>query len=222
MRLLTFFALAASTGLFAPSTHAAVNLISNGSFESVSFSGDYALVPTASTSITNWTTTLNGVEWFQPSTYLGGVVGNAADGLAAIDLATYTYTAGGIEQAITTTSGQQYQVTFMGGTANSFGRDGTGKIELTFGNLSTQTFNLTNNTGAIVWTPLSFTFTANLTGSTTIAFSNHEDANTHFAFLDDVSVTAIPEPATAAAGLGLAALAAVLVVRARRSRRLAR
>ncbi len=59
-------------------------------------------------------------------------------------------------------------------------------------------------TAALVWGTESFNFQAS-GGLTTLRFWNDQDANTHFAMLDNVSVTAVPEPETYAmmlAGLG--------------------
>ena len=60
----------------------------------------------------------------------------------------------------------------------------------------------------IVWAPITLTFTA-LAPSTTLSFSNMQDSSTHFAYIDGVSVTAVPVPEPEAVALLLAGLAVV-------------
>ncbi len=192
---------------------ASANLLVNGSFETPN--PTYAALGSGSTAINGWTTFLSGVEHFNPSAYLLGVLGSADEGLMAVDLANLTFSSGGIEQTFATTSGQLYAVSFALGNSSYAGRGAAGAVVLSIGGAPQQTFTTAAAVGnAIAWNPYSWTFTATGT-STTLAFSNSQNANTHFAFIDDVSVTAVPEPTTYA----LMALGLGVVVAASRRRR---
>ena len=178
----------------------AANLLTNGSFETPN--PVYAALGTADTSINGWTTFLSGVEHFNPSAY-DASLGAAADGLMAVDLANVSFLeGGGIQQALSTVNGQLYQLSFAVGSSNYVGRGLAADIQLSIGGGAPQNF-LTDATSqaAITWKTYSLNFTG--TGSSMmLAFSNKDDPNTHFAFLDDVSVTAVPEPASYAMMLG--------------------
>ena len=108
----------------APAAHAAGNLVANGSFETPTVS--YELLGAGSTTIAGWTTVLSGVEHFSvPASGLGA----AADGVMVVDLANYTYlNGGGLEQAVATTPGARYDLSFAAGNSKSSGRTGTGII----------------------------------------------------------------------------------------------
>jgi len=197
-RLILVTALAGSLGI-APA--ASANLLANGSFESPLLPGGYEYVGGLSGAITGWTTTLNGVERFDPSVYS---VGSAQDGVLAIDLNPYVYFGGGIQQNVATTPGSLYRLEFWAGSSTYAGRDGTGVVNVVAGP-AFASFGLTNPSLTISWTKYTVDFTA--TGSTSsISFFNVTDPFKNFSFVDNASVTLIPEPSTYAmllAGLGL-------------------
>ena len=177
----------------------------NGSFENGPIP-DYYAGGTGDTTVTGWTGINTGFEWLIPSTIYGGVFGAACDGLAIVDVANFTNNLGGIEQTFTTTIGQMYLLSYCAGTSNYAGRTGTGILEISIDG-NTYTNSLSNANLVIAWNTYSIPFTATQT-STTLKFINREDANTHFAFVDNASVEAVPEPATMLAlSAGLAALA---------------
>ncbi|MCB8933532.1 MAG: DUF642 domain-containing protein [Chthonomonadaceae bacterium] len=183
---------------------ASANLIVNGSFEVPHQPSGYGYVAGGSNVITGWTTVLNGVEHFDPAIYS---IGTAHDGNQVVDLAPTTFTGGGIEQTVATVAAQQYRLSFWGGTSNYANRTGTGVIKVSIDGGAAQSFNLNNANAVIAWQGFSLDF-AGTGNPTTITFFNDEDANTHFAFLDDVSLAPVPEPFTlvlAAAGLATAA-----------------
>jgi hypothetical protein len=194
------FALAAALSASAAHAVSATNLLVNGGFELPAGTG-YAALPGNSTFITGWTTVATGVEWFNASAY-----GGAADGVMVVDLANYTYASGGIEQSFATVAGATYDLAFNLGTMQSSGRDGTAHIDVTVAGITTG-YNVVNHSSSTVWAaPIALSFTANST-TTTLRFTNTENAYFHFAYVDGVSVTAaVPEPETYAlmlAGLGL-------------------
>jgi hypothetical protein len=179
----------------------ATNLFVNGSFETPTVG--YQALGGGSTAITGWTTVLSGVEHFSAP---ANGVGAAADGVMVVDLANYTYlTGGGLEQAVPTTPGDRYDVSFWAGNSLSSGRTGTGIVKVTIDGSSTQSFaTAVATSGTLAWAARSFSFVA--TGSSTvIRFWNDQNPNLYFADIDGVSVAAsVPEAqswATLAAGL---------------------
>ncbi len=202
-----FFALTILTVGIASRSQA---VLINGSFETGP-NPDYYAGGFGDTTVTGWTGINSGFEWFIPSTVYGGVLGAACDGLAAVDVANTTNSSGGIEQTFTTTIGQAYLLSYCAGTSNGFGRTGSGILEVSIDG-STYTNSMSNANVAISWNSYSIPFTATQT-STTLKFINREDANTHFAFVDNASVEAVPEPTT------ILALSAGLATLARKKRR---
>ena len=157
----------------------------NGSFEPSGTAPNWQVLPGGSTAIPGWVTTDTGVEWFlgthssQPG---------AADGLYVVDLANYTYSAGGIRQTFDTVPGLPYNVTFMLGTCQVSGRDGTCQITVSADGQS-QTFSAVNHAVARVWEPKTFTFVAD-DAMATLWFRCLQNANQHFANLDAVILDA--------------------------------
>ena len=205
--LVALLALAAS-----PAAHA--NLLTNGSFELPAGTGENQIIPGGNAvSVAGWTTTQNGVERFSPSFYGFGA---AADGSIVLDICPFTFTGGGITQTFTTTPGTQYTLQYQATTVNSFGRTGDYVSTVSVGNV-TQQFSGVNLSGTVAWRTFTVPFTAQ-TASTTLTFTNGQDANTHFCLIDAVSVTS---PAVVPEGGALSLLltgSLALVVRMRRVR----
>lgn len=202
----------AALGAFA-TLHANGNLLINGSFELLdpsvgdpSGSGGYAYVPGGSAQIVGWVTQLSGVEIF---TALDIGVGydyptTIADGIRAVDLPPYTYAGGGgISQTFNTNPGVTYDVSFYGGAVTSFGKSGFGQVLVTVGD-AVKLFEFYNDSDDWVWERADFQFVASGT-TATLSFVSLQDPASYTASIDNVSVTAVPEPATAAvvAGIGL-------------------
>lgn len=109
---------------------------------------------------------------------------------------------GGIAQTLTTLAGVTYSVDFAvqfdGGSPSSFEFNwGAGPVEVS----------LTNPAASSGFVNYHFLLAAS-SASTQISFNFRDDSG--FAFLDSVSITAVPEPASGLlAGAGLAALLAV-------------
>ncbi|MFO1459965.1 MAG: DUF642 domain-containing protein [Verrucomicrobiota bacterium] len=188
---------------------ARANLLVNGSFETPS--GGYLYVPGGSTYLPGWLTQLNGVE-IVTATDIGvgyNYPSTIQDGTQMIDLAPFIYTGGGISQTFATTPGTSYNVNFYGSSVSSFGKNGTGSILVTVDS-SVKLFNLNTPSSDFVWDPLGLSFVASGT-TATLTFVSLSDPYTQFAAIDNVSVTAVPEPleTSVLAGLGLAGLAGV-------------
>lgn len=180
------------------------NLFENGSFESPGGAGNFIL-PGGSAFVTGWTTALTGVEYFNASGF-----GGAADGVMVVDLANYVYSAGGIEQTISTVIGTTYELTFSAGNYLGSGRTGTGVVKVTIDGVTQAFDTAVAITSTTVWKEVSFEFVATQS-ETTVRFWNDQNANQYFAFIDGVGMTpAVPEPQTwalLAGGLGLVGLA---------------
>ena len=204
-----FASLALGLAALAPA-HA--NLLANGGFESPGAA--YAEVPGGSMFISGWTTILSGVEYLNPASPAALNIGSAFEGVMIVDLANFTFSNGGIEQMFATAPLQQYTLTFAAGNLKAYGRTGDGIVDVQVGSLTTSVSTATDTGGtAVQWKPIALTFTA-LAPVTTLSFTNMQDSFTHFAFVDGVSVTAVPEPQAVA--LMLAGLAVVGTVARRR------
>ncbi|HAB15400.1 MAG TPA: DUF642 domain-containing protein [Verrucomicrobiota bacterium] len=193
-------------------TGGGANLVGNGSFETPP--GNYEYIPGGSTYINDWTTILNGVEIFT-NTDIGlgyPYPTTIGDGVKAVDLAPYTYQGGGITQVLSTVPGQSYELTFLAGTVESFGKDGTGTVEAI---LSTQfEFALENFTSDIVWEKKTFSFVASGPTST-LTFYSFDDASQHLAAIDNVVVRSQSVPESSPIGMATLILAAAAIAHRR-------
>ena len=183
---LSLTALAASIALTF-SANAAT--IVNGSFETGTNPGGFTTVGAGGTDITGWTVSGNSVDYI-------GSYWTAQDGARSIDLAGNGI--GTISQILSTVAGQAYQVSFWIARNPDNGiNPRTGFVGWN-GSNSQFTFNNSTSTAANMgWEQRSFIFGA--TGATTtLSFSS--DAATAAGFygpaLDNVSIAAVPEPAT--------------------------
>ena len=177
--------------LFASAT--VTNLIQNGDFETYapSFSG-FSTVVAGSTALTDWTVGGTSIDVIKGS--YGAVTGNSIDMLG-------TPGPGSLSQTFATVSGQTYWLNFDL-SANQVSGDSKA-LTVNFGNT---VGNFVGN-GATV-TPETLMFTAN-SALSTVSFAS---ANSGYsgAVIDNVVVSAVPEPETYAmllAGLGLVAAA---------------
>jgi hypothetical protein len=124
----------------------------------------------------------------------------------------------GVEQAITTTPGQLYSLSFYLGDLNNtnFSHNGAASVII---KLNGTLFQTVNNIGASGlspnWVQESFNFTA--TGpTTTLDFINNTAFGVAINGLDQVSVTPVPEPAV---GALLGSASVLFALRALRDRR---
>ena len=173
----------------------------NGGFEPNGATPSYIALPSGSTAIDGWTTTDSGAEWFDAAT----VGGESPDGGFVVDIANYTYSAGGIQQTLSLTVGQSYTIGFYLGTSSASGRTGTAEVIVEAAGSSGSEMSSISIEGlgtATTWTYHEFEFIA-ADSETTVSFRNFQNANRHFAMIDGVRV--VPAPSVVAAGfIGLA------------------
>lgn len=185
---------------------AQANLVVNGSFE------DYTTVTPGHWSIFNsgygWTTDANGVE------VRNAVAGTAADGVRFAELDTTGNS--WISQTIQTYAFQSLELAFSYAPRAGYGKDTNG-IQVFWNNQSLGAFKGDGRNGAS-WSDLFYDVQADANGFGILKFVAIGTSDGLGGSLDNISVTAIPEPDTSAmllAGLGI--LAAVTRRRQRRA-----
>lgn len=192
----SLFAAIAAVALVPASANAAEFI--NGSFENGTLANpSFATVAGGSTAINGWVVTGNSVDYI-------GSYWAAQDGSRSIDLNGNGQ--GGIQQTFDTVVGQLYNISFWL-AGNTDGNPTTKSVGVSVGGpnsiftFNTNGFSRRNNMG---WTNFNYQFAATST-STTLSFASL-DPGSFGASLDNVSVSAVPEPATWAMmllGIGL-------------------
>lgn len=205
-----FLSGAAAAALLCGNAQAATDLIVNGGFEAnPTPSGGYIRYFGGDT-FTGWTVT--GADVLNLNTTYSENAGdgngailtfNAHSGSSAMDLtgAGNTSPADGIYQDVATDIGKRYKLSFYLGNAAAGPSVGyyyplasTLGIAVTGQSPASDT-NSATTLNAINWQLYSSTFVATNT-TTRIAFTNETGLADNYAGLDDVSLTAVPEPAT--------------------------
>jgi len=168
----------------------ATELVTNGSFESITGSNpvaDFRVVSAGATDIFGWTVGGTSVDIINGA--YGAISGNSIDMLGSPG-------PGSLSQTLTTTAGQKYVLSFdlsyNGGSYKDIGVSFAGNPTTYF-------------TGGSPFNHYTFEYTAT-SATTALAFFSTGGAEWGGAVLDNVSVTAVPEPETYAmllAGLGL-------------------
>ena len=186
-----YFAVAAIIATFLTVKIAGAQIIQNGDFEMPVVS-NYAEYDAPSTAITGWTVTSGNVDLSTSSNY------PAYSGNQSVDLAGDTL--GTIEQQFSTTPGQQYQLIFYySNNANYIGNvtanvSVTGNSTLLDQSISHSDATLTN----MDYQLFSENFTADSVNATLAFAATSESLNgppgAGGVVVDDVSVTAVPEP----------------------------
>lgn len=198
MRFIKSVLTIASLTLLSSFAIAAPNLIINGGFETSNFTGSFDTYSANSTSLVGWTIDAGSVDLI--NTYWTPASGNYS-----LDLSGYDD--GIISQAFATMVGQHYKVSFsMAGNPNDL-IDAVKTIQVGLSQQPLYTFDTFGHTNSSMgWTTKSFDFIATTTLSKLHFAGTQESA--YGAALDNISVTAVPEPGILAmllSGLGLMA-----------------
>jgi Protein of unknown function (DUF642)/PEP-CTERM motif len=217
MKSIKFWAYAVTAGALvaAGGTSHAMDLVTNGSFESGTFDDiDIAFVPNitqvggsqSNTKISGWT-----VSQTRPLIWIDNAYAlplKTPYGDRFLDLTFYTNAVSqysSISQTLTTTANTNYTLSFSLGASNFFGL--LPVIALSTAGLTVNFAVTAAPSASSNWTTFSYTFTA-LSTATPITFTGIQGSD--YIGLDNVSVTAVPEPGSIALMLaGLAIIGSV-------------
>jgi hypothetical protein len=181
---------AMALALSAIAAHAVPNLVANGSFEAdAQAAGTWNIY----SSLTSWTG-INNIE------LRNNVAGTAQNGVNFVELDTTSNNA--MKQTIAAGAGD-YDLSFWY-SARPGVAAGSNGLSYSFGSLSGNVLTATAGAAANVWQH--YVGRVHLNGATDLTFAAIERSDSLGGSLDNVSVTAVPEPETYAlmlAGLGL-------------------
>lgn len=192
--------------LLAASAQARADLIVNGSFEDGDYSPvintSYVHLAPGAPNMTGWTIGGAGIDWHQNSYEIQA----AFDGTKMVDL---NLSGGGladtgtISQTFATTIGQDYVLTFyLSGPYTGF--PDPRQVQVNVAGVGQVFSQAASDNLALVWGKESLPFSATAS-TTTLQFSSVDGRGFWGPFLDQVSVVAVPEPASVVL-LGLGAL----------------
>lgn len=186
--------------LLATLTHAnamaPANLVTNGGFESNLVSGQYSTFSLLTQGLAGWSVGAGSVD------VVSNLLWSPSAGVNSLDL--NGSKKGEIHQLLNTVVGQTYELSFdLSG--NLFGAPTVKNMSVNVGSDGLYSFDTTgHSTSNMGWNRYTTTFVATST-ATTLSFASSVSGNAGPA-LDNISVTAVPEPGTYAmflAGLGL-------------------
>jgi hypothetical protein len=199
---------------FASGTHAAV--IVNGSFESpLVTAGTFDTFGNASTGITGWVvvgfdaSVIGGPSLAPPMNF------QAQHGSQFLDLTGpgTNYSGNGVSQSIATSIGQAYALSFYVGSGTDFTTFTASTVDLSINGGARVGFtNPSTPTTELDWMQFSVSFSAT-SPITEITFFNGSGSGNHLSALDNVTITAIPEPSAFALVVGAVSLGGTLVRR---------
>lgn len=177
----------ALVGLVALPAAANAASFTNGSFETGPAPGSFVTLAAGSTAITGWTVGGDSIDYI-------GTYWNAQNGARSVDLSGNA--PGSLSQTFDTVLGQIYSVSFFLG-ANGDGPPPTKSVDVSATGNATVGYTVPSTAfppNVVTYSPFAYSFTATGT-STTLKFTS-TGTTAYGAALDNVSVTAVPEPAT--------------------------
>jgi hypothetical protein len=182
----------------------ASNLIQNGSFE---LPGGGSVVPAGSTYITDWVVGGNGDVAIADGRNPAGDYSPAQDGNFFLDLSGDEPTHATIYQDFTTTPGIQYSLTFYIGSSSHYtpAQQIINVQLLGTSVLLDTTLTPLAPSGHINWLEETFSFKPDST-TTRLSFVDKSGSDDNASYVDNVSVSEVPEPTTLAlvlCGIGL-------------------
>jgi hypothetical protein len=184
---------------FLVSTGAAkADLIVNGSFEAPGIASGTQAEYTGN-QIPGWTVLGNAAnaQIFDTNYKESQVTFNAQSGTQSIDVSGTTNIPGqGVSQTVATQSGQEYKLSFYVGNPDVFNPSTGAVVNLSINNgLPVSYVNTDVTSGAMNWKQFTVDFVA--TGSsTTLAFTYGSAPPNYVSALDNVTMAAVPEPAS--------------------------
>ncbi len=166
--------------------HATQNLVMNGGFEADPPSGLVNTFQAGSSGLSGWSIVFGNVD------LVGSALWAAAAGNNSLDL--NGTRKGGIAQSLSTIKGQKYQLSFdLAG--NFFGGDPVKEVSVNLASNGLFTFNTAGKSASNMgWSRYTTTFVAQ-SASTVLSFASNK-RGAYGPALDNVSVTAVPEPET--------------------------
>lgn len=216
-------AIASAAAALTASTIANANFIVNGSFETpIVTVGSFEDFPVGSSALTGWTVFGPGgtnVSIVSGSFSQSGVTFEAEDGVQWLDLTgDGSNSTEGVSQAVTTTSGDRYQLSYFIGNTTGGGIFGTtSTVNVLLNGVSSYTDTNSNVSPTnLNWEQFNHTFVA-AGASTTLGFQNADPSSDNSNGLDNVALvdlgpaTTVPEPASL--GLLSAALVTLGLIR---------
>jgi choice-of-anchor C domain-containing protein len=204
--------------------HAQVTIV-NASFEQYakplsnwSDPGNFDLnLDPGNTNITGWTVINGRIDYI-------GAGWQAADGVRSVDLAG-SPGSGGVSQTFATVPGFLYVIAFAmsGNPDRSFNENPLKTLRIQAAgqsaDFSYDIFAEGNSVTDMRWRPREFRFTATAATTTLEIFSTMPTSQFSGAAIDNITISAVPEPATVAATAAAGAVVAGLAARYRRKRR---
>jgi choice-of-anchor C domain-containing protein len=172
--------------LAANPAHAA-DFITNGSFEQGTAPGSFTTVNAGGSNITGWTVVSGSVDYI-------GSYWNAEDGSRSIDLAGNSY--GTLSQIVNLVAGQAYQLSFFL-SANPDRSVYPRSTNVSIDGM-TQQFDYSGSPTKtdMGWLRYTWDFVASTDGPSTLSFTALNTGNAYGPALDNVMLSAVPEPTT--------------------------
>lgn len=186
-------------------------LILNGSFEDpIVPVGSFRTLGVGSTAITGWEVVGVNTALVSGAFLDTGILYQAQDGNQWLDLTGpgTNSAANGVTQNVTTTIGQAYSLNFYVGSATNGSTIFASTVDLSINGGPRVSYTNPNTPSNVLdWISFSANFTATST-TTNITFYNGSAPNNHLSGLDNVSLSAVPEPSALAIwGMGVIGMA---------------